>query len=308
MSRLTEFRKRRRSMLLRKWGPGYILVAPAIVLILLMMLYPVIQTALFSMSEVQLPSLTTIWVGFENFITVIQNPDTAPVVQRTLVWIIATVVLRFVLGFVAALIFNAKVKGTIWLRVLVILPWTIPSVVAANLWRWVLQADAGLLNETLRSFGLDAAAANWLGDPTHAMASVILAYSWAGFPFVMLLILAGMQGIPGELYEAAQMDGANWWHLFWNITVPSLRGVLIVALVLEVVSAINSFDTIMVMTAGGPANGTEIWGIAIYREGFVKYDLGGASAMSLLLVVTAVALFVVYAVINQRVTKQQEGR
>jgi ABC-type sugar transport system permease subunit len=200
------------------------------------------------------------------------------------------------------------VKGTIWLRVLVILPWTIPSVVAANLWRWVLQADAGLLNETLRSFGLDAAAANWLGDPTHAMASVILAYSWAGFPFVMLLILAGMQGIPGELYEAAQMDGANWWHLFWNITVPSLRGVLIVALVLEVVSAINSFDTIMVMTAGGPANGTEIWGIAIYREGFVKYDLGGASAMSLLLVVTAVALFVVYAVINQRVTKQQEGR
>jgi multiple sugar transport system permease protein len=209
-------------------------------------------------------------------------------------------VLRFVLGFLAALVFNARVPGTTWMRVLVILPWTIPSVVSANLWRWILQTDAGILDQTLRAWGLPAIALNWLGNPTTALPAVMVAYSWAGFPFIMLLILAGLQGVPEEQYEAAKVDGANPWQLFRFITVPAVRGVLVIALILETVSAINSFDTLMVMTGGGPANATQIWSIAIYRTGFADFNLGGASALSVLMFTGALALFTVYGLVSRR--------
>lgn len=301
-------RQRRRRIAIQKWGPGYILILPAIILIFLMMLYPIIQTAVFSVSKVQLPNFETMFVGLDNFIKVVNEPDFWPLLERTLIWIVGTVALRFVLGFVCALIFNARVRGTVWIRVLVILPWTIPSVVGANLWRWILQADTGVLNETLRALGLGDLAQDWLGNSSFTMLSVIVAYSWAGFPFVMLLILAGMQGIPGEYYEAAKVDGANWWGLFRFITIPSLKGILTIALILEIVSAINSFDTIMVMTNGGPANATMIFSIDIYKTGFTAFDLGGASAMSVLLFVGALVVFVIYGLVSKGGSEIQGGR
>lgn len=278
---------------------AYGLVLPAIVLILLMTLYPVVQTLHFSVSRVQLPTFRTSYVGLANFARILADPETWPLLKRTIVWIVGTVALRMALGLGAALVFNAKVKGTVWMRVLVILPWTIPSVVGANLWRWILQTDSGVLNQTLRAWGLESWALNWLADPATAMPAVIVAYSWSGFPFVMLLILARMQGIPEELYEAARVDGANWWQSFRYITMPSLKGVLIVSLVLEIVSGINSFDTLVIMTGGGPANATRIWGLEIYKRGFTDFNLGGASALSVLLFAGVLGLFVVQTILNR---------
>lgn len=300
-------RERRRKIAIRRWGPGYVLVLPAVILLVVMMFYPVIQTVLFSFSEVQLPNFETVFVGFLNFFEVVHDPDFGPLLQRTLIWIVGTVVLRFALGFIAALIFNAQVRGTVWMRVLVILPWTLPSVVASNLWRWILQSDGGIVNQTLRTLGIPGAALNWLGNPDTALPAVIVAYSWSGFPFVMLLILAGMQGIPAEQYEAAKVDGANWWQLFRHVTVPNVKGVLVVAVILEIVSAINSFDTLMVMTGGGPANATQILSIDIYRTAFTEYNLGGASAMSVLLFVGAITVFIVYGLVNRGRNRIKEG-
>jgi multiple sugar transport system permease protein len=276
-----------------------------VVLIAVMMVFPTLQTLWFSVSAVQLPSLEPTYVGAENFAAVFADPATADRMQRTISWVAGTVVLRFVLGFVAAMVFNARVPGTTWMRVLVILPWTIPSVVSANLWRWILQTDAGILDQTLRAWGLPAVALNWLGNPMTALPAVMVAYSWAGFPFIMLLILAGLQGVPEELYEAAKVDGANPWQLFRFITVPAVRGVLVIALILETVSAINSFDTLMVMTGGGPANATQIWSIAIYRTGFADFNLGGASALSVLMFIGALVLFAVYGLANRRAHVEQ---
>jgi ABC-type sugar transport system permease subunit len=228
------------------------------------------------------------------------DPDTIPIALRTLGWIAGTVAIRFVLGFAGALIFNAKVRGTVWLRVLVIIPWTLPSVVAANLWRWMLQGDIGVIDQTLRATGLGFLAADWLGDPTFALWAVMIAYSWQGFPFVMLLLLAGLQGLSQEQFEAAALDGANWWQTFRLITLPSMRGIIAIALILEVVSSINSFDTIMIMTGGGPANATLTFGINIYRTGFSLFDFGKASALSVLLFVAALVVFVVYGSVNRR--------
>jgi multiple sugar transport system permease protein len=292
--------ERRRRIAIQKWGPAYVLILPAIILIVAMMLYPLIQTLIFSFSSVQLPLLTPVFTGFSNFARVLQNPETPPLILRTLAWIGGTVVIRFVLGFVGALIFNSRVRGTVWLRVLVIIPWTLPSVVAANLWRWMYQGDIGVIDQTLRSIGLGSLAADWLGDPHLALISVMIAYSWQGFPFVMLLLLAGLQGIPRDQYEAAALDGANWWRIFRDITLPSLRGIIAIALILEVVSSINSFDTITIMTGGGPANATLTFGIDIYRTGFSLFDFGGASALSVLMFAAALVVFVVYALLNQR--------
>jgi multiple sugar transport system permease protein len=284
---------------------AYLLIAPAVILIALMMIYPIVQTVYFSFSKVQLPALRTSFIGFDNFIRIFNNPETGPLVQRTLVWILGGVALKMALGMAAALVFNAKVRGTVWMRVLVILPWAIPSVVGANLWRWIVQTDAGVLNQTLRSWGLDSWALNWLGSPDTAMFTVIVAYSWGGFAFVMLLILARLQGLPEEINEAARVDGANWWQIFRYITLPSLTGVLAVALILEIVSGINSFDTLMIMTGGGPANATRIWGIDIYKTGFTDFNLGGAAAMSVLMFAAVIVVFIIYGGVNSRVSRRQ---
>jgi ABC-type sugar transport system permease subunit len=278
----------------RRWGPGYLLVLPATVLMALMMVFPTVQTLWFSVNRVRLPAFQTTFVGFDNFIRILENPDTGPLLARTLLWVVGIVVCRIGLGLLAALVFNAKAPLIGWLRVLVILPWTIPSVVGANLWRWILQTDSGVLNQTLRSWGLGGLALNWLGSPDTAMVSVIVAYTWAGFPFVMLLILARLQGIPSELYEAARIDGANGWQLFRHITLPQLKTVLVVALVLEIVSGLNSFDVLMIMTGGGPAKATQIWGIEIYKTGFGAFNLGVASALSVIMFAVVVVAFIVY--------------
>ncbi|HEY0855320.1 MAG TPA: sugar ABC transporter permease [Devosia sp.] len=284
---------------------AYLLVAPAVILIAVMMIYPIVQTIYFSFSKVQLPALRTAFIGFDNFVRIFNDPETGPLVQRTLVWIVGGVALKMALGMAAALVFNAKVRGTVWMRVLVILPWAIPSVVGANLWRWIVQTDSGVLNQTLRAWGLDSWALNWLGSPDTAMFTVIVAYSWGGFAFVMLLILARLQGLPEEINEAARVDGANWWQIFRYITLPSLTGVLAVALILEIVSGINSFDTLMIMTGGGPANATRIWGIDIYKTGFTDFNLGGAAAMSVLMFAAVIVVFVIYGGVNSRVQRRQ---
>ena len=284
---------------------AYLLIAPAVIVIALMMIYPVVQTIYFSFSKVQLPALKTSFIGFSNFIRIFNDPETGPLVQRTLIWIIGGVALKMALGMSAALVFNAKVRGTVWMRVLVILPWAIPSVVGANLWRWIVQTDSGVLNQTLRAWGLDSWALNWLGSPDTAMFTVIVAYSWGGFAFVMLLILARLQGLPEETNEAAKVDGANWWQIFRYITLPSLTGVLAVALILEIVSGINSFDTLMIMTGGGPANATRIWGIDIYKTGFTDFNLGSAAAMSVLMFAAVIVVFIIYGGVNSRVSRRQ---
>ena len=291
--------------MLRRWGPGYVLVLPAVGLVAAMMLYPTLQTLWFSVSTVRLPTFETTFVGLRNFVDILGNPATTTLLRRTVWWVVGTVVLRFILGFLAALVFNVRVRGTTWMRVLVVLPWTIPSVVAANLWRWILQSDTGILDQTLRAWGLPGAAINWLGTPATALPAVMVAYSWAGFPFIMLLILAGLQAVPEEQYEAAKVDGANWWQLFRFITVPMVQGVLVIALILETVSAINSFDTLTVMTGGGPANATQTWSLAIYRTGFGEFNLGGASALSVLEFLGALALFAVFGFVNRGAHMEQ---
>jgi multiple sugar transport system permease protein len=279
---------------LRRYGIGALLVLPCTAILIVMMVNPSVQTLVFSFSRVTLPKFDTVFIGFDNFWRVFSKPEIGMVLFNTLVWMLGTVVLRFVLGFWAALTMNAGFRGAGIFRILILLPWTVPSIVAANTWRWILQSDYGLLNGVLRSWGLGQLAHSWLGDPATALASVMLAYCWAGYPFVMMMLLAGMQGIPKELYDAGKVDGANAWQIFRYITIPSLRSVLIIVLLLEVISSLNSFDVLFALTGGGPGGATEILGLFIYRLGFTNFDFAGASAVSVVLIGLALGCFIVY--------------
>jgi multiple sugar transport system permease protein len=290
---------------IRKHYVGVLFVLPCLVLLITMMVNPITQTFKFSVSHLTLPTFDTRFVGLDNFTRILSRADVSQVFANTAIWIVGSIFLKFVVGFWAALVMNANVRGIMAFRVMALLPWTVPSIVAANTWRWVFHSDYGLINGTLASWGLGQYAHLWLGDPTTALPAVILAYSWAGYPFVMLMLLAGMQGIPKEYYEAAQIDGANDWQLFRYITVPSLKAIIFIVLLLEFISGLNSFDMLYVMTAGGPGGASQILGILIYRLGFNNFDFAGASALSVILIVIVLLGFVFYA---PTVMKGREGR
>jgi multiple sugar transport system permease protein len=279
----------------RKNLTGLIFVAPCVIILALMMINPLIETVKFSVSQIRLPRFETDFIGFDNYLRVIFSRDFWVVVQNTVKFVVGLVFLRFLLAFWGALTLNAKkLRGNGVLRLLILLPWTVPSIVASNLWRWIFQADFGLLNLTLKQWGLQSWTHSWLADSGTALYAVIVAYAWSGFPFVMMMLLAGMQSIPLELYDAGKVDGANHWQLFRYITIPSIKPIIIIILLLEIIGALNAFDMLFVMTGGGPGGATETLGLFIYRLGFRYYDFAGASATSVVLLLASFSCFLLY--------------
>lgn len=281
---------------------AYALVFPAVGILIAMMLNPVFQTFRYSFSKVRLPKFETTFSGFANYKDFLERPELGRVLLNTLLWTAGSVMLRFTLGMWGALAVNVRFKGRrIW-QTMILLPWTVPSIVGANLWRWILQGDFGLVSSTLGAIGLDGLARNWLSDPATALPAVLVAYAWSGFPFVMLMLLAGMQGIPEDLYEAGRIDGASSVALFRHITLPSLKPIILVILLLETINGLNSFDFLFVMTGGGPGGVSEILGLMIYRLGFGSFNFGVASAAAVLLMAAVAigALFYVPISAKQR--------
>jgi len=278
----------------RRYATGLMFALPCIAILAVMMLSPLVRTFVYAFSKVEFPTLQTRFIGLRNFERVLARPEIPLVLKNTAVWIVCAVLLRFALGFVSAMALSGGNRRTKAIRVLVLLPWTIPSIVAANTWRFMMQPELGLLNNLLRTLGMGALTQNWLGSPATALSSVLLAYTWSGFPFVMMMLLAGIQAIPDELYESGRIDGANARQLFFHITVPSLKTVIVSVLLLEATSGLNSFDLLFTMTGGGPGGVTEILGLLIHRLGFTTFDFGGASALSVLVIGAAFLVFLIY--------------
>ena len=286
---------------------AYAFVLPCAVVLILMMINPVFRTLLYSVSEIRLPSLETKYTGLANFTRIFARPELPMVLLNTFFWIIGTVVLRFFIGFTSAIVLNTDLRARQLWRTLALLPWTVPSIVAANTWRWIFQSDYGLLNGIFRAAGLPQLAHLWLGDAATALPAVLVAYSWAGYPFVMLMLLAGMQGIPEELYDAAKIDGADSLQCFRYITLPGLKSIIFIILLLEVISGFNSFDLLYTMTGGGPGGSSEILGLFIYRLGFTNFDFAGASAVSTVLIAIAIICFLFYVPSTAKNRRSSEG-
>lgn len=265
-------------------------IAPALLLVLLLIVYPFFYNLWLSTNEFSFFSGEYVFRGLKNYQELFKTPLFKQVALNSFYWVVGSLTGQLVLGIFAALLLNREIKGRAIFRALLLVPWILPGVVAASTWKWLYDSSFGILNQILMSIGLISAPVRWLSDPQLVLWSLVIVNVWRMFPFVMLMVLAGLQAIPGELEEAAAIDGANWLRRLRHIILPMLRPVLVTVSLLLIIWGLNSFDTIYIITKGGPAHASEIFAMLIYNLGFIQYKFGTASAV-------AVTLFIFSAII-----------
>ncbi|MER7959767.1 sugar ABC transporter permease [Streptomyces sp. NPDC096030] len=291
---------------------AWAMVAPVVVVIGVIIGYPLIRGIYLSLTNAnernversigvnQIPA-TYEFVGLDNYADALTGNQFLGTLGWTLVWTVACVSVTFVLGLALANILNRRIAGRSVYRMLLILPWAVPGFVSVFAWRFLYNQDNGLLNQILGGSGIDAVP--WLNDPTWAKFSVIAVNVWLGVPFMMVALLGGLQSIPGELYEAAEMDGANAWQRFRNITLPGLRSVSTTVILLSTIWTFNMFPVIFLLTRGGPGEATQILVTQAYKFSFEisPRDFAQSSTWGVLILV----LLMVFAAIYRRVLRKQ---
>ena len=272
-----------------------VLITPSVVLALGLILWPIVKTLIlsFHFSLLSHPERQK-YIGLKNYTNYLDNPLFWASIKRTTYFTFVSVGVELVLGILIALLLAQKLRGWRFLRVAIIIPWAIPTVVNGALWRWIFHADYGALNGLLVSLGLIHQYVPWLADPQRAMNLVIVADVWHTAPFVVLIISAAMAGLPIDLYDAASIDGANALQRFTRITLPLLRPAIMVVLVVRTVEAFRVFDIIYIMTRGGPSDGTLVISYLTYQDTFSYLKLGSGSALSFIVSVFVLLLALVY--------------
>jgi multiple sugar transport system permease protein len=221
-------------------------------------------------------------------------------IEGEFVGFLAAMAAPFLVGLLLALALNTRIRGRATLRGLLLIPWLVPSVVVSFLWMWIFNANYGLANGALETLGLIDAPQAWLASPGTAMTAVIVAKTWASFPWIMVMLLAGLQTVPAVLHEAAQMDGAGTIRRFWHVTLPHLRGIIGVVILLELIWNFQHFDTIYVLTGGGPAGATTTFAVSVYETAFKGFDLGQAGALGALWMVLLSLMVIFYVRMAER--------
>jgi len=285
---------RRRSLLQRIWDHrhDYMYVLPAIGVMLLVIAYPVYYTVYLSFFSTP-PNLALedkIFVGLRNYGTVLTAESVHEATWNTWVWTIWSTFFAFVIGFGAALALNRAFVGRGLLRGTLLVPYVISAVAASYIWRWIYHSDYGVIGALSVQFGFTERPINFLDDRNNVMASLIVVNVWKEFPFAMIMMLAGLQTVPEQLLRAAQVDGANALQRFWHVTLPHVKGVTLVTVLLLLVTNLNSFTIPWIMTGGGPAGASEIWITHIYQIAFGRIRFGLASAYSVILFIVMMAL------------------
>lgn len=276
---------------LRTWA----LMLPLLVVILGVVSWPLINTVHMSLTDAGMATRSGSFVGFENFSRNLGSRAFQAAFLNTAWFTGVSVSAELVLGVLAALLLNQQFRGRAMLRALMILPWALPTVVNAILWRLIYNPEYGAMNSALYQLGLIDAYRSWLGQPSSAMMAMVVADVWKNFPLVGLISLAALQSVPRETLAAATVDGAGAWSRFRHVMLPYLAGPLMIAIVLRSIEAFKVFDIIWVMTRGGPANSTRTLSILVYQEAFSFQRAGSGASLALIvtLVVTLLALFYV---------------
>jgi multiple sugar transport system permease protein len=280
---------------------GILLAMPALALFAAITIYPLFTSMYQGFFKKSLLFPGQKYIGLDNIQAVLDKNFEA-LLRTTLTFTVYATLIPFVVGFAVALILNSSIRGQGLLRSLFLLPWLIPAVVVSFLWMWIFNANYGVLNGFLRQTHLISENINWLGQKDRAMFAVIIAKSWNTFPWMAVMLLAGLQTIPRELNEAAAIDGASRVQVFRRITVPQLRGIIGTVLLLSFIWNFQHFETIYVMTTGGPAKATTTFSIAVYKTAFQKFDLGQAGAIGILwmaLLSVVVALYLKFGTDNE---------
>jgi multiple sugar transport system permease protein len=291
--------KGRRKERLIQW----LFIVPAIVYVLLFFGYPIVQNTLMSFQDYTTKTFFTgeaPFVGFANYITVTTSSLFSTTLVNTALFTVGSIVGQFILGLALALFFRRKFPLNGILRSLLLVPWLLPLIASSAVWKWMLDQDSGVLNQTLLFLHIVPASVPWLVDPNVALFAVILVNIWLGIPFNVTILYSGLQDIPTELYEAGSLDGATGWKAFRYITWPNLRPVVSVVLVLGVVYTLKVLDIILGLTGGGPANATQTLATDSYHRSFVEFTFGAGAAVSNILIVISLVFSFIYLRVNRR--------
>jgi multiple sugar transport system permease protein len=284
---------------------GLYLLLPAVLVLLLVFAYPIGRSLWLGLFAQNLGTgLKPVFTGLDNYIRIAGDGHFWQTFWVTVRFTIISVLLELILGMGIALVLNESFRGRNVLRTIAIIPWALPTALIALGWRWIFNDQYGIANDILLRLGLAKDGVNWLGEPLLATIALIFADVWKATPFISLLLLAGLQSIPGDLYEAYALEGASRWQSFWRITLPLLLPQIIIAALFRFAQAFGIFDLVQVMTGGGPGGATEVVALYIYSNAMRYLDFGYGSA----LIVVTFLLLVMGVLIGSSLIVQYRSR
>ncbi|WP_400246676.1 carbohydrate ABC transporter permease [Niallia sp. JL1B1071] len=283
-------------------------MGPAIIFMVFLIGIPLVQVIWDSFHAKSLtnPNLDG-FVGLENFKKVLSDQLFMNNLKNTVVWTILSVFGELLLGVTVGIALNQKIKGRVAFRSMIIIPWIVPIAVAGLTWTWMLNPDYGILNYLFVKLGLIDKSIYWLGDTETALLTVTFINIWRTFPYWVISILAGLQSIPEDLYEASAMDGANIFYRFFHVTLPGLKNVITTLIFMHIVWTSVNFDFIWITTEGGPNYSSETLPIMIYRFAMKSYDIGKSSALSVIMIFILLLLFAFIPLIKLVAKKIKEA-
>lgn len=275
----------------------YLALLPALLFTFGLIGYPLINAFWLSFHRDNLlkPFEGAQFIGLGNYIYYFHSPEFWATLGRTALWTSGSVLLKLLVGLGGALLLNFKGKGSRFFRYFLIPPWVIPIAIGAIVWSWMYNSQFGLINSILLRLGIIQEPFAIMGHGTTAFIGALVNDSWVGIPFMVLILLGGLQAIPKQLYEAAKVDGANALHCFIYITLPQLKNVLLIGILLSTVWTFNSFSVIWVHTKGGPINATTTLVIDAYKTTFEKFRLGRSAALSVLIFIVLISASYLYS-------------
>lgn len=279
---------------------AWLMMLPLLAVMVLVIGWPFAQTVHYSFTDASLVGNNSTFVGLDNYKRILGAPGFWSSFVLTTEFTLFSVTIELVLGVAAALLLNQNFVGRNLLRGMMILPWALPTVVNATLWRLIYNPEYGALNALLSQLGLIDSYRSWLGQPGSALASLIVADAWKNFPLVALIGLAALQAVPRDIRAAAMVDGARPWARFRFVFLPYLIGPLTVAVVLRLIDAFKVFDIIWIMTRGGPANSTRSLSILVYQEAFSFQHAGIGASLALIVTLIVMVLVLAYAALMRR--------
>ncbi|SFM90284.1 multiple sugar transport system permease protein [Streptomyces sp. cf124] len=285
-----------------QWA-AWAFLAPVTLYLALFYAYPLYRNLDLSLRDYTVRSFVdgnAPFTGLANYQKVFGDPTFAPALLHTVVFTAVCLVFQYAIGLALAVFFNQHFRLSTTLRALFLVPWLLPLIVSASTWSWMFNSDSGIVNTALHAVGIGPV--NWLTSPDWSLPSVIIANIWIGVPFNLVVLYSGLQSVPGSLYEAAALDGANAWQRFWRITFPLLRPVSAITLLLGLVYTLKVFDIIWIMTKGGPADSSTTFATWSYQLGFGNLlpAFGPGAAVGNLLVVAALVFGLVYVRVQRK--------
>lgn len=281
---------------MRQGTLGLFLIAPALALLAAVLAWPLLSAILMSFQDVRVVGSDGPFIRLANYEKVLADPAFWRAAKLSLIWVVANAVVQTALALAAALVLNQRFRGVKIARTWIILSWIVPTVVVVMVWRWLFSTSGGVVNPALVGLGLADRPVGFFATPWTAFATLVFINSWRWFPFITLMMLAGLTRIPTDLIEAARVDGAGPWKRFTRITWPLMAPTMTVLLVIGTLLSFNVFDVIWLLTSGGPAGATRTLPVLIYETAFKGYRISEAATIAVL----ATALLMAFAVFATR--------